>query len=163
MKIEDITLDWLMARVREDEYGCWVWVGATKKDSDLAVARIGDNMRPVRLVLLEIIREKQLQKGSESGCTCGNNRCVHPEHIVSKRINQNLKGRTLSITHKVSIAETKRSVSSISQDTVRQLRYDDASPKEWAEKLGIHESYVNQIRSNKVRRDYSSPFAGLGA
>lgn len=163
MKLEDITLDWLMARVREDENGCLIWAGCYGRAGTDPQATIDYKVWPVRRLVWTLVHCKAVPKGHRIGSSCSNPACVHPEHVQAKKIGSALRGRTQSIATRIRIAQAKRAGSSLTQEAVEQMRLDDRPAAVVAQEHQIDKSYVYYIRSGKLRRDHSNPFAGLGA
>lgn len=163
MKLEDITLDWLQARVREDEDGCWIWTGCYGRGGEDPQATVDYKVWPVRRLIWTLVHCKPVPKGQRVGSSCSNPACCHPEHVQARKTGSALRGRKLPIATRIRIANTRRASSALTQEAVQQIRLDDRPAEVLAQEHQIDPSYVYYIRAGKIRRDYSNPFAGLGA
>ena len=151
MKLEHLSLDWLMARVRETEDGCWEWQRAMAHNGNGPQATIDYRAVPVRKAIFELMHERRVRVGFGVGPSCKNERCVHPDHLYAHRIGGS---EYLPLTARAKIAATKRAASKLSQDEIRKLRESDEHPEEAARRLGVDDSYVYRIRQGKARKDF---------
>ena len=143
---------------------CWEWRGymsgsipTMKHDGKVANVR--------RLVLID---QGVPMKGFIATYTCGNPKCVNPEHTgrstraqLNRRIMDDMNTATNTLRIK-RIAEIKRRTQAkLSQADVDQIRASDEKPQALAERFGVNKSLICQIRRGEVWRTYSaSPLAG---
>lgn len=162
MKIEDITLDWLLSRVHEDDDGCLIWTESVNPHSGLPVMRWYESMKTVRSVVYLLIHG-QMRKGKRTALSCGKKLCVHPDHVLAQNWNASLKGREIPIDTRIKIAMGQRKKSRLTDEQVQSIRSAIGTIREIGPEFGISYAHAAYIRRDEVRRDYSSPFAGLGA
>ena len=146
---------------------CWEWHGCMqgsvpimKHDGQVANVR--------RLVLIE--RETPMN-GYIATFTCGNHKCVNPDHVarssraqMNRRIMADMSSATNTLRIK-RIADVKRRTDAkLSQDDVNQIRASDDRHEDLAERFGVSKSLIGRVRRGEVWRTFSaSPFAGLFA
>lgn len=158
--LPEITLDWLQARVREDEDGCWIWTGYTTKQGQ-PHARVNYVFFLVRRAVWEQVHARELSPKFWAGVRCEKPGCVHPDCVAARSRSQALQGRSLSAAHKASIAKTKRAASRVSDDDILLMRTSELSAQEISRQLGVCDSYASSVRRNRLRADHSNPFTGL--
>lgn len=146
---------------------CWEWLGhmngsipTMKHDGKVANVR--------RLVLIE---RGIPMNGFISTYTCGNPKCVNPEHTarssraqMNRRIMADMNTATNTLRIK-RIAEVKRSTDAkLSLDDVDQIRASGDTHQDLAARFGISKSIIGRIKRGEMWRTFSaSPFAGLFA
>lgn len=93
--------------------------------------------------------------------SCGNWRCVCPEHqkLVSRADVQKTALKPPGFGAKISA--TRRKSSKLSDEAVAEIRASSEGTLELAQRFGISRAYVYMIQKSQFRKDYSSPFAGL--
>jgi hypothetical protein len=156
----------------EDNGKCWIWTGAVnQQDHPIIHLR-----QPIyghkgcltvrRFVFL--LANGVLPARRPIGCRCGEKLCVNPEHLflsTQSRIgklaakNGAWKGQDRAI--KISVA--KRAAGKLDIDKAREIRMSDESGPVLAQRFGVDKSLINNIKRGNVWKDYSNPFAGLGA
>lgn len=157
-----ITADWLLARVIERD-GCLVWNLQCCNDGKDPRAVVNRRKINVRRAVWAAMHERQPNVTDGVVPCCGTLGCVDPAHMVARSRSQIQTGIPKTFAHKVAIAETWRKKSKLPQEKVKEILQSDLIGKEEAARHGICKSMVNLIRAGKLRRDYSSPFVGLGA
>ena len=146
---------------------CWEWRGcmngpipSMKHDGKVANVR--------RLVLIE--RGVQM-KGFIATYTCGNPRCVNPDHTarssraqMNRRIMSDMSSATNALRSK-RIADVKRRTDAkLSLDDVSQIRASSDTHQDLAAHFGISKSIIGRIKRGEMWRTFSaSPFSGLFA
>ena len=146
---------------------CWEWQGCMQGSVPMMKHK-GNPNNVRRLVLIE----RQIpMTGFIATYTCGNAKCVNPDHTgrstraqMNRRIMADMNTATNTLRIK-RIAEIKRRTQAkLSQADVDQIRASDEKPQALAERFGVNKSLICQIRRGEVWRTYSaSPFAGLFA
>lgn len=163
----EITLDWLLAHVKEDEHGCWVWQGFITKggqpqcritiepkvSATMLVRRLVAKMKftPTAKFTSAARFIKNRQAGAKPDCSWG---CCHPDHILVRTKTQAMKprkGKPLSFTHKANISRARRKKSRISDEVIKQMMLDPRPGNHVAKELGVHASYVPHVRTGKLR------------
>ena len=160
--LPEITLEWLEARVRADEDGCWIWTGYTTKHGQ-PQARLNYQLVLVRRVVWEMTHDKELKSTMWVAAKCNKPGCCHPDCMVARTRSQALKGRGMTLLRRAAIATAKRRNSDIPDEVVAEVRASDEQARQMARRLGLTESYVSLVRRGKIRVDLRNPFAGLGA
>lgn len=146
---------------------CWEWLGhmngsipTMKHDGKVANVR--------RLVLID---RGVPMKGFIATYTCGNPKCVNPDHTarssraqMNRRIMSDMSSATNALRSK-RIAEVKRRTDAkLSQDDVDQIRASSDTHQHLAACFGISKSIIGRIKRGEMWRTFSaSPFAGLFA
>jgi hypothetical protein len=107
-------------------------------------------------------------KGRVVTSDCKNKLCVNPAHLVvltrAQLVNRTAaSGAWSTAAVRAKVAHGIRAKSKLSQDAAREIRMSDEPIKVLAARHGITGSYVGMIRAGYCRKDYGSPFAGLGA
>jgi predicted DNA-binding protein (UPF0251 family) len=125
-------------------------------------------MAPVRRVIL--IAKGVKVKGKDATCSCGNAKCVNPDHAVAWSRSKTMKRTTertkftQSVTRNAAISRSKRSKSKLTIETVREIRLDPCTQREAATKYNISQHTVWSIRTHRTWKEYANnPFNGLGA
>jgi hypothetical protein len=160
--LPEITLEWLEARVRADDDGCWIWTGYTTKHGQ-PQARLNYQLILVRRVVWEMTHDKELKSTMWVAAKCNKPGCCHPDCMVARTRSQALKGRGMTLLHRAAIATAKRRNSDIPDEVVAEVRASDEQARQMARRLGLTESYVSLVRRGKIRVDLRNPFTGLGA
>lgn len=160
--LPEITLEWLEARVRADDDGCWIWTGYTTKHGQ-PQARLNYQLVLVRRVVWEMTHDKELKSTMWVAAKCNKPGCCHPDCMVARTRSQALKGRGMTLLRRAAIATAKRRNSDIPDEVVAEVRASDEQARQMARRLGLTESYVSLVRRGKIRVDLRNPFAGLGA
>lgn len=149
------------------EGDCWEWHGCMqgavpmmKHDGQVANVR--------RLVMIE---RGVPMKGYIATYTCGNAKCVNPDHTgrstraqMNRRIMADMNTATNTLRIK-RIAEVKRRTDAkLSLDDVSQIRASDEKHEDLAARYGVSKSLIGRIRRGQMWKTFSaSPFAGLFA
>lgn len=147
-----------------EEGDCLIWQGASAKVPHVTIDRKKVNIR--RLVLEEA--GIPLVKGAMLGCSCGESKCIDLAHIVQRTRAQHGKyfGKRGAYSGPLKIAKmaaTKRARSKLDDEKVAEIRASTESAMALSARYGVAASYVQSIRIGKLWKNYSSPFAGLGA
>jgi len=121
-----------------------------------------------RLVLIDM---GVPMKGFIATYTCGNTKCVNPEHTarssraqMNRRIMDNMSSATNALRSK-RIAEVKRRTDAkLSRADVDQIRASGDTHQDLATRFGISKSIIGRIKRGEMWKTFSaSPFAGLFA
>lgn len=147
---------------------CLEWQGYIANNTPQVIAYPDGKkkMTSVRRLLRELVTG-QAQPDGHYGNTCGNHRCVNPDHTIWK--NQDAHMRAMG---------RKRTVSAVTANKLRQYRLDaglakldeakaqeirmsaDAAPV-LAKRFGVSVSSITRIRRHEVWRILKSPWQGL--
>lgn len=156
--------DRIHARCIEDG-DCLVWQGYSVRGKYPQI-RVGDKSLSVRRVLWE---EKHgcVPDGKEVAVTCETRNCVaHIKPMTHKDVGKRTAatGVYASPVRCAKIAATRRAqVSDLTPEQVADVRYGGGSLAEAAQRNGISKGAAGFIRRGERWKEYSTPFAGLGA
>lgn len=151
---------------RTEEFGdCKLWTGALIHGK-APVITIDDKKVYVKRRVMALLGRNVEHKCVTSDCT--NKLCIEPAHLVvttkggiARRTAAS--GALSTPLCGAKVAAALRAKSKLSQAAVQAIRASDKPVIELAAENNISESYVYMIRRGDFRKDYSSPFAGLGA
>lgn len=145
-----------------DDGGCLIWQGQTNGSGYPKYGRVGVRRRAYELAY------GPLERTDLVTITCGRSLCLKKTHL--KKTN---KSEVAAISNSRPATQLKRSASlaktnrprlgKITMEIAREIRASDKSGLELAEELNVSPSLISCVRLNKSWRDYSNPFAGLGA
>ncbi len=159
------TLETILART--DEVGeCLEWQGITHNGTPQI--RIDRKLRTVR----RVIRELQGKPASPSvflATSCGNPKCVHPDHIMARTKTQHMQamGKLIQHNHPVRIAKLQKAKASerkLDATGLALVLTDPRRAQDVADELSVSKSLVTRIRRGEAYRQVSAasnPFAGL--
>lgn len=160
--LPEITLEWLQARVREDDDGCWIWTGYTTEQGQ-PQARLNYQFFLVRRAVWEQVHNRELVSTLWVAAKCDKPGCCHPDCMVARTRSRAMKGRGMTVQHKAAIAKARRKSSDIPDEVVAEVLASKESGRDVAKRLDVTESWVSLVRRGKIRVDLRNPFAGLGA
>lgn len=160
MKIEDISLDWFLARVIERD-GCLIWAGHISGGGKVPQVRIDYRLHSVNRVIWELTHNRKVPSGLRVGASCGFDGCVHPDHLAARKVGVLTRGIPMTSERKMRIAMARRASSSRTQADANAIRLDPRPAIQLVQEYGIHHSQICRIRRGEAWRDYSNPFAGL--
>lgn len=161
-----IDLTYIHNRCKEDG-GCWIWQQACTSNGTPTMY-VGPKMIAVRRVVASL---KGLNiEGKVVTSTCGDKRCVCQDHllVVTKKQLADLivkrTGHPYRIYRRKKISDARRAkVGKLTDELVREIRASTMTHKEASKKHGISKSTISRIKRHEAWKDYSNPFAGLGA
>lgn len=159
------TLDMVHARCTECG-DCWEWTRALS-DRRHPTLRYKGRVINARRAVYEMSGRKLLGR-SFVVTTCGNARCLNPDHLTQVSQKAHLKrvaalGAMSGPVRSAKIAATKRLQSGkITLDIAYLIRSSDEPVRDLSERYGISQDRIYRIRRGEAWRDYSNnPFAGL--
>lgn len=147
-----------------EEGDCVIWLRGKGKIPQITRDGTKHNIRK----LLTVMNGGRVSKGSMFGCSCGNSKCVAEEHISQRTRQQHgayfgNRGAYSGPLKIAKMAATKRSKSKLNDEKVAEIRASTKSAKALSAEFGVAASYITSIRNGNLWKNYSSPFAGLGA
>ena len=153
-----------MARTVE-EGDCALWQGYIGNTVP-QVSHAG-KVVPVRRLMLEM-QGRELRPGEYAVPRCKNPECVHPDHILVRNPAQHSKAMLAVPRNEqlkaARLAEYKRKhAAKITIEIAREIRASAEAGHVLGARFGIDKSQVARIRKGTSWREFSSPFAGLGA
>lgn len=149
-----------------DDAGCLIWRRSCCNGHP--AMRVGKKTKLVRRVLWEVAHGP-IPAGCIVRVTCGNVLCINPECTdltTYQRLGKQLGalGIMSGPVRSAAIARAKRKTQGkLTDAAVRDMRTSDEPGRVLAERWGVSQGHVSKVQKHKARRDFSSPFAGLGA
>lgn len=152
---------------RQTDGGCWEWTGALKNGSAPSM-RWGTVGNVRRFILLD---RGEKMRGFVAGTTCGNARCVNPEHVAKTTRSQvttaaraawDAATRTLHAMRSCAAARPK--LAKITMEDARAIRIDERRQADIAADYGIAQRTVSRIKRGELWKEYvaaSNPFSQL--
>jgi hypothetical protein len=127
-----------------------------------AVLQIDGGRYDVRRELYRIRTGKTLGNRDTVRAKCEHETCMAPAcQVVHKA--KGSKGPKHSVATKAKLAAAKRNRSKYGQALVAQVKASTKSYKQIARETGMKLSTVGAIKGGRLWKDYSSPWAGMGA
>jgi hypothetical protein len=159
------TLESLRARTVE-EGECLIWQGYIGN----AVPQVshGGKVVSVRRLILEL-SGKCVKPTDYAAPRCGNAACVCQEHVMIRTTAQHSRAMAKSPTRNEDLRAAKLAAvarqgrAKINIQQAREIRCSEESGTVLAERYGIDKGLVSRIRRGEAWREFSNPFAGLGA
>ena len=122
----------------------------------------------VRRVVRMLTDGQEIPAGMQVPCSCGHTGCVSPEcsTVATPKKRAQMAAKRGAFNRPDALLKsvmTTRARSHITEDKVQRIRSAEGPAWKVAKAEEVSVSYAKAIRANRARRDYSSPFAGLGA
>lgn len=159
-----VTDEWLVEYIGhriEREGAHQLWTGNWDRWRR-AVLFVDGQRYDVRRTLYRIRTGKTLDRRKTVRSTCEHETCMAPQcQAVSKIKGSN--GRRMNVATKAKLAAAKRAHSPYGPELVALVKASDKSYSQIARETGMKLSTVGAIKSGRLWRDYSSPWAGLMA
>lgn len=164
----DDTMTALRIMDQIDEYGdCWIWNGATSSGGYPIMKIYGCGCRLVRRVAFGL-SGGVLAMREPVAVTCGERRCVNPDHLVASSMAEigkaaGARGAFSGMARSAKIAAARREKAKLTIDHARVIRVSDESGPVLAARYNVNRSVINGIKNGTRWKDYANPFAGLMA
>ena len=140
---------------------CWIWSGG---DNGAGQPKI--HGRSGRRVTWEAAFGERLRKTTQITVICGNPMCLNPDHLKKTtkgeitRINNEVA--TSKMGRKINGAKTNRQkFGKINMEIAHEIRASSECGKTLADRLGVSDSLIWNVRHGRSWVDHTSPFAGL--
>lgn len=139
---------------------CWLWQGGCNNNGHPKYR----NKSLRRSVY--IAAKGEVKGGRVISTTCGETRCVNPDHLVAKT-----KGSVISKVYATTDLRLRRAIAStrvarakakLSLEAAREIRASTETIYQAAERYGVHPSMVSHIRLGRAWKD-ANVWGGLGA
>jgi hypothetical protein len=163
-------LEYIRARCKEDG-DCWIWTMACSSNGTPKVTmgtKPDRKQWAVRRYVATMLGQNIAGKLVTN--KCGDPNCVCPDHllVVTKKQLADLivkrTGHPYRIDRRKKISDARRAkVGKLTDEIVREIRESTMTHKEAAKKHGIAKATIGRIKRHEAWKDYSNPFAGLGA
>lgn len=149
-----------------EDCDCLIWLRSCSNGHPSA--RVDRKNVLVRRVLWAAMHG-EIPAGHIVRMTCNTPLCVSPEHIALttyRRLGKQLGalGVMSGPVRSAAIARAKRKThAKLTDAAVRDIRTSDELGRVLAARHGVSQAHVSKVQKHKAWRDFSSPFAGLGA
>ena len=149
-----------------DDAGCAVWRFSCCNGHP-AMRKDGKTMLVRRAIWQDLHGE--IEAGKIIRMTCETPKCIHPEHMTLttyKRLAKEMgaQGKMSGPVRSAKIAATKRAkYGKLTAEAVSDIRSSPETGRLMAAKYGVDEKHISRIRLNHCWKQFSSPWAGLGA
>ncbi|RMX08513.1 hypothetical protein D8I35_05400 [Corticibacter populi] len=143
--------------------GCMLWSGKNVSDDGYPIGRYLGRSVSLRKLIHEVSAGTPLPGSHFIETTCGNPKCLEPDHLVQVTRSAKLKGHAKPMSQRWKTAMAKRRGSMLDESMVAHIRASDKSLRELSKELGgIPQSTISQVRSGRTWKTYTaSPFQGL--
>jgi hypothetical protein len=155
---------YLLEKIRHrciEEGDCLLWQGAVLSEGLPRLYSNGQSTSLRRLLWVE--KHGEISSDVRIGAKCRVGLCVAPAHLIIRDRCDELKGTRRSQAFKAKIAAAKRSKSRFTPDFIEMVRTSPLNNCALGREIGLNHAIVAKIRNHQVWKDYSTPFAGLGA
>ena len=161
------TLDSLKARCVEVG-DCWEWQGYLGNNTPQVVAypEGKKKMVSVRRLLRELVTGQPQPDGHYAN-TCGNHRCVNPDHTLWRGEAAHMKAmgrkRTVSAVtaNKLRKYRVDNGLAKLDESKAQLIRLSPEPAPVLAERFGVSKSWINRIRRGAAWRVLAGPWMGL--
>lgn len=155
---------------RCDEVGeCWIWKDAVGKQGYPIMRLRPGGCLLVRRVAVALDGRPAAARQPVT-CTCDEKRCCNPKHLkpstpsaVAKAAAARGSFSTRSRAAKIAAGKRSSGAAKLTLEQAREIRASEDTGPVLAERYGVNRSLIGSIRRGVAWRDYSDPFAGLGA
>lgn len=111
----------------------------------------------------------QIEAGKIVRMTCETQKCVNPKHMVLTTYQRLAKemgalGKMSGPLRSAKIAAVKRAkYAKLTHDDIREIRASNETGRAMAKRFQVSEKHISAILSGQRWREFTSPWAGLGA
>lgn len=170
MTIEEL-LERVYANCIPDEAtGCMAWTGAVRWTcNNPSIRREGGNSVSLRRYMLEVANEKKPCPKRVATYICGNPKCVKLEHIaaVTRTVLQTRVNSEMNAFQKLRKAKRssakRRLCAKLTPEIVKAIKESNEPQKLVAQRYGVVQSTISQIKRGVTWKDYDNPFTRLAA
>jgi hypothetical protein len=158
----------IRARCTEDG-DCLLWPGAMFKSGGGPLIQIGAKNLSARKIIWSQKRGAPFPSNRVASVTCLNKACLNENHVIAWTRTEvaqawaSQRNPTLAAA-KLSNYRRDNQKNKLTAEDVALIRSTKGSRRELAEQYGVAITSIDRLRRGEGGwRDYSSPFAGLGA
>ena len=156
------TLESLHA-MSEEIGDCWEW--GRYYANGVPYVYQGGKMMSVRKLVSELSGGKHKAKNLQFGTTCGNPKCVNPEHVVGRTVEQHMRHMGFAgagnVLRAAKIQRSWAGRTKLTQEQVDEIRGSDEAARELGKRFGVGKTYISKIRDGSVWRRLAGPWSGL--
>lgn len=141
---------------------CWEW-GRYYANSVPYVFQ-GGRMMSVRKLMMELTGGIRGTKKLQFGTSCGNAKCVNPEHVVGRTAEQHARHMGRLGGGEIKAAKIQKSWAGrtkLTREQVQEIRLSDETLAVLAARYGVSKTYIGKIKRGVVWRQYGGMWAGL--
>ena len=161
------TFESLQARTVE-EGDCWIWQGYIQNKTPQVVDYPDGKKKMVSVrMLLRQLQTGQPQPKGHYGNTCGDVRCVNPEHTIWKSEAVHMKAmqkkrKVTDITaNKLRKYRVESGKAKLNEESAAEIRVSQETGPVLAERYGVSRGLINRIKRHQSWRILISPWQGL--
>lgn len=168
-----MNIEGLLERVYEKcipDGGCMNWTGATQSVCKSPIMRKleeGGRAVSLRRYMLEIAQGKKVYAARVATYMCGNPKCVKLEHL-GEITRKTLQERNISLMNAGQrlikakrVSDKARKRAKLTPELAREIAALNEPQRVIAQKYGIGQSTVSQIKRGATWQDYTNPFLRL--
>lgn len=163
-----MTRNELIAHVRSrsiEEGDCWLWQGAMSNSMTPTMTRDCKTLR-IRRELWKA-HHGEIDANMRAGVTCGNRRCVNPDHLCMRDYATAAREGSLNSPNRparvAKLARTMRARSGLTPEILADIRSSDEPGRVLAERYGRSVATISDIRAGRRWCGAGNPFAALFA
>jgi hypothetical protein len=153
----------------EEDGECWNWTGALQACGASPVMRWQGKTASVRRLIMLDKTQSRIRKNWLASYRCGNPMCVHPEHMgwtfrgpIQRRTTDEQQYH-IDVMRCKKLSDKARAKGKLTLELATEIRMAEGNQRQIAAQYGVSQATVSAIKIGKTWRNYSSPFAGLGA
>lgn len=158
---EQPTLESLHARC-EEVGECWEWGGYYNNGVPCVFI---DNKRVGVRRVVAVLSGKRVQGRLNFGNSCDNRRCVNPEHVIGRTMEQHARHIGIkaegSVLRAAKIQMSWAGRTKLTFEQVQEIRASEDGPKVLSERYGVSKNYIHKIRKGLVWRHFGGVWSGL--
>lgn len=155
---------------RTEEVGeCWIWQQGTTKQGYPIMKPRGCKCQTVRRIVMHL-QGKNVAVRQPVTTTCDERLCVNPAHLrastlqaVARKAAAQGKIGGPRLGAAIAAARRRLGLTKLTLEDAAAIRVSTDSPDAIAARFGVNASQIKRVRRGEAWKDYSSPFAGLGA
>lgn len=137
---------------------CMLWTGSVHDDGYPIAWHDGKHVS-VRRLVYKLVRGRAVERGMLCITTCGDRRCLSPEHVIQRTVSVHRKvlydaGAYASPVGKKARIDGKRAVSKLNLELAEWVRESQQSHTETAIALNVSRQMIAKVRSGELwKRD----------
>lgn len=154
-------VDLLSRTVQDGE--CMLWLGPSN-GSDYPMVSVQRKNKPLRTIMAVLLKRTKT-KNQVMTTTCGNKRCISPDHLRVSRRSSVLKGTTFDYNNPIRIAKisahARANKAKLTIEQAREIRVSDKTHRELALKYGVNKATIGNIKAGRTWKETNNLWRGL--